>query len=203
MFRISLLSVILGLAIVLSGSGAALSTPASPERADAELSRTAHVNGTTLHYLSAGSGPITVVLIHGWPQSSYEWRKVIPQLAKTYRVIAVDLRGVGGSRPTSAGYDKANMAKDIHELVRSLGLHNVYVFGHDIGGMVSYAYARSFPGELAGFGVFDVALPGVGPWEMAKSAPSDWHFGFHQTPGLPRAIQFCRSGLGVSGGEGR
>ncbi len=140
MFRNSFLFITFWLALVLFSSGVALSTTVSPEKSNAELSRTAQVNGTALHYLSAGSGPITVVLVHGWPQSSYEWRKIMPQLAKTYRVIAVDLRGVGGSRPTSAGYDKANMARDVHGLVRSLGLHNVYVFGHDIGGMVSYAY---------------------------------------------------------------
>lgn len=186
MFR-HLLSVTLGSALAILNIGpAAADTKAISRRA--QVSRTAHVNGTELHYLSAGSGPITVVLIHGFAESSYEWREVMPRLSETYRVIAVDLRGVGGSAPTRAGYDKANMARDVRELVRSLGLHNVYVFGHDIGGMVAYAFARNFPGELAGFGVFDVALPGIGPWEMAKSAPSDWHFGFHQTPGLPEAL---------------
>ncbi len=98
MFR-HLLSVTLGSALAILNIGpAAADTKAISRRA--QVSRTAHVNGTELHYLSAGSGPITVVLIHGFAESSYEWRKVMPRLSETYRVIAVDLRGGGGSAPT-------------------------------------------------------------------------------------------------------
>lgn len=156
---------------------------------------TARVNGTSINYVRAGSGPTTIVLIHGWPQSAYEWHKVMPELARTHTVIAVDLRGIGGSTPTATGYDKANMARDVRELVRSLGLRNVYVFGHDIGGMVSYAYARGFPGELRGFGVFDVPLPGIDPWSQIQSDPNAWHFGFHQTPGLAETLVADQQGV--------
>src|SRR5580704_9743248 len=99
------------------------------------VSDTAQVNGTTLHYVRGGSGP-AVVLLHGFPEDWYEFRLVMPRLAKRFTVIAVDLRGVGESAPSGSGYDAAGLAEDIHQLVMSLGLEHVYVFGHDIGGMV-------------------------------------------------------------------
>lgn len=186
-----ILAAAIGLTIASAVTPPALSAQASPSavaRAVAPVSAHADVNGTRLHYLRAGTGQTTVVLIHGWPQSSHEWHKVMPDLARRHTVIAVDLRGIGGSAPTAAGYDKANMARDVRDLVRSLGLRNVYVFGHDIGGMVAYAYARSFPGEIAGFGVMDVPLASVEPWAAVKSDPRAWHFAFHQDPGLAEAL---------------
>jgi pimeloyl-ACP methyl ester carboxylesterase len=119
----------------------------------------------------------------------------MPELAKTYTVIAPDLRGVGGSTSTASGYDKANMARDVRELVRSLGLGNLYVFGHDIGGMTAYAYARSFPDELKGFGVMDVPLPSVEPWTAVQSDPRAWHFKFHEDPGLAEALVVGRQAV--------
>ena len=180
-------AVVLSASLVLCGTASRAETgPSQDQAASAGLAmgtlRSASVNGTSIAYFRAGSGPITIVLIHGWPQSAYEWHKVMPELARTHTVIAVNLRGIGGSTPTAAGYDKANMARDVRALVRSLGLRNVYVFGHDIGGMVSYAYARSFPGELAGFGVFDVPLPGIDPWSEVQSNSNAWHFSSHQMP---------------------
>lgn len=186
--RSFLIALLAGSSMLHGSAGVAQTRPAAPALHEMGASATAEVNGTTLHYVRAGSGPVTVVLIHGWPQSLYEWHRVMPELAKEHTVLAVDLRGVGGSRATASGYDKANMAKDVRELVQSLGLRNVYVFGHDIGGMVSYAYARQYASELAGFGVFDVPLPGVEPWAMVQSDPRAWHFGFHQTPGLAETL---------------
>src|ERR1700760_2736700 len=83
------------------------------------VSGMAKVNGTTLHYVRGGKGPV-VILIHGFPQDWYEYRRVMPLLAKKFTVIAVDLRGVGGSLPTPGGYDAPNMAEDIHQLVQQL-----------------------------------------------------------------------------------
>lgn len=74
------------------------------------------------------------MLIHGFPQDWFEYHAIMPRLAKQFTVIAVDLRGVGGSTATPDGYDAAHMAEDIHQLAAALKLERVYVVGHDIGG---------------------------------------------------------------------
>jgi len=149
-------------------------------------SKLAQVNGTQLHYVRGGSGP-AVVLLHGFPEDWYEFRLIMPRLTKRFTVIAVDLRGVGESAPSDSGYDAANLAEDVHQLVTSLGLEHVYVFGHDIGGMVAYAFARRYPGMTRGLMIFDVALPGLDPWQDILDHPAFWHIRFHQTE-LPEKL---------------
>lgn len=78
-------------------------------------SATSEVNGIALHYVRGGSGP-TLLLVHGFRQDWYEWRGVMSRLAATFTVIAVDLRGVGGSDAPDDGYDAATMADDLHDL---------------------------------------------------------------------------------------
>ena len=151
------------------------------------VSDTASVNGTTIHYVRGGTGPV-VILVHGFPEDWYEWHKIMPRLSKKFTVIAVDLRGIGGSKATLAGYEKANMAEDIHQLIVHLKLRRVYIAGHDIGGMVAYAFLRSHPEETRGTMIVDVGLPGISPWEEDKVNPVLWHFCFHQTPKLPEQL---------------
>ena len=92
---------------------------------------------------AARTGP-TLVLLHGYPQTWYMWRKVLPAMAEHFTVIAPDLRGAGGSDAPTGGYAKASLAEDIHDLLVGLGLaEQVSVVGHDIGTMVAYAYAAS------------------------------------------------------------
>ena len=91
----------------------------------------AFVNGERIHYVRAGEGD-PVVLLHGWPQTWYMWRKVIPTLAERYTVIAPDLRGFGQSSKPETGYDKRTVATDVYELVRSLGFEKVFLVGHDL-----------------------------------------------------------------------
>lgn len=99
--------------------------------------------GVHINFVEGGQGK-TLVLIHGYPQSWYEWHKVMPELARHYHVIAPDLRGAGGSDAPATGYDKKTMAADIHGLLVRLGRdHDVRVVGHDIGTMVAYAYAAA------------------------------------------------------------
>src|SRR5215471_2805998 len=102
------------------------------------------LEGVTLHYVTAGSGD-PVVLLHGWPQTWYEWRRIIPELAQRYTVIAPDMRGLGDSSRPGSGYDKRTVAADIRELVRKLGFERILLVGHDWGGPVAYAYACSHP----------------------------------------------------------
>jgi pimeloyl-ACP methyl ester carboxylesterase len=140
-----------------------------------------------LHYVRGGSGP-AIVLLHGFPQDWYEWRHVMPRLARRFTVVAVDLRGVGGSEPTGAGYDAATLAEDVHRLARQLKLGRYYVAGHDIGGMVTYALARLHPRELRGAMIVDVPLPGIDPWPEVEADPLLWHFRFHQTAKVPESL---------------
>jgi haloacetate dehalogenase len=93
---------------------------------------TVRVNGIRLHYLMAGEGP-PVVLLHGFPETSYAWRHQVPQLTKTYRVIAPDLRGYGETDKPATGYDKRNMARDLRELMRVLAIPKIALIGHDKG----------------------------------------------------------------------
>ena len=151
------------------------------------VSDTAQVNGATLHYVRGGAGA-AIILLHGFPEDWYAYHRIIPQLAKQFTVVAVDLRGIGGSAATAGGYEAANMAEDVHQLAEHLHLEHVYVVGHDIGGMVAYAFARRYPETSRGVMILDAPLPGLGPWDAVKANPITWHINFQQTPGLPEQL---------------
>ena len=155
------------------------------------VSDTAQVNGTTLHYVRGGAGP-AIILLHGFPEDWYAYHRIIPQLAKQFTVVAIDLRGLGGSTPTEGGYDAANMAEDVHQLAEHLHLEHVYVVGHDIGGMVAYAFARRYPETSRGVMMLDAPLPGLGPWDAVKANPITWHINFSADAG-PAGATPCRS----------
>jgi pimeloyl-ACP methyl ester carboxylesterase len=141
-------------------------------------SRFTAVNGVKLHYLAAGKGE-TVMLLHGYAQTSHMWRPLMAELAKTHSVIAPDLRGFGQSDKPAQGYEKRAMAQDIHVLTASLGLRQVRLAGHDIGLMVAYAYAAQYPGEIARIALMDAFLPGVGEWQTVWLLRDLWHFHFY------------------------
>lgn len=143
-------------------------------------SHTAEVNGVTVHYLQAGHGSGTpVVLLHGYAETSHMWRPLMKQLAVNHVVIAPDLRGAGGSSKPQGGYDKKNMAQDIHALVQSLGYPKVKIVGHDIGLMVAYAYAAQYPEQVESVVLMDAFLPGVGDWTKVWLLRDLWHFHFY------------------------
>jgi len=150
-------------------------------------SETVRVNGITLHYVRGGNGP-AVILIHGFPQDWFEYQAIMPRLAKKFTVIAVDLRGVGGSTTMSGGYDAATMAEDVHQLAVALKLERVYVVGHDIGGMVAYAFVRRYPLAARGTMILDVPLPGIAGWDEIQGHPDMWHVRFMQVPGLAEKL---------------
>jgi pimeloyl-ACP methyl ester carboxylesterase len=151
------------------------------------VSITAPANGTTLHYVRGGSGPV-VILLHGFPEDWYEYHGVMPLLANHFTVLAVDLRGIGGSSATQDGYDAANMAEDIYRLTEQLHIGHVFVVGHDIGGMVAYAFVRRYPIASRGVMLLDAPVPGLGPWNAVEANPNIWHIHFHQTPDLPEKL---------------
>ncbi|MFI6079521.1 alpha/beta fold hydrolase [Streptomyces sp. NPDC051217] len=125
----------------------------------------AEVNGTRLHYVSGGEGKL-VVLLPGWPRTWWQFRKLMPDLAERYRVVAVDLRGMGQSDKPQTGYDKKNMAEDIYQLVRSLGYEKAYVCGEDIGGMVAFSYAANHPEATDKLALWETISPNEGLYEI-------------------------------------
>jgi len=138
--------------------------------------------GVRLHYVTAGSGARTIVLVHGFPQTWWEWRHVIPALSDSgFRVIAPDYRGAGDSQRPPSGYDKRTIAADIHRLLREhLRINEpIILVGHDIGLMVAYAFAQAYRDEVSHLVIIDAPLPGTAVFERLKSNPRLWHFAFH------------------------
>lgn len=105
---------------------------------------TARVNGFLMHYVVAGSG-YPLVCLHGWPQTWYEWRKIMPALADRFTIIAPDLRGLGDSERPLTGYDKRTLASDVYQLLKNLGHEKIGLVGHDWGGTVAYYLAYDHP----------------------------------------------------------
>lgn len=145
-------------------------------------SRFADVDGVRLHYLIAGRGE-PIVLLHGFAETSHMWRPLIPELSAAHTVIVPDLRGAGQSSTPSAGYTKAEMARDIHALLHGLGHERIRIVGHDIGLMVAYAYAAQYPRAVDRIVLMDAFLPGIGDWRHVWLARDLWHFHFYgETP---------------------
>jgi len=151
------------------------SVQAEPETIAA---RDATVDNVQLHYLTTGHGP-TVILLHGFAETSRMWRPIIPMLAERFTVIAPDLPGIGDSSIPPDKIDMLSSATRIHGLVRSLGIEKARVVGHDIGLMVAYAYATQFPTETEKLAVMDAFLSGVPGWEAIYNNPKLWHFRFN------------------------
>jgi pimeloyl-ACP methyl ester carboxylesterase len=139
---------------------------------------TTEVDGLRLHYLTAGSGPV-VILLHGYAETSRMWKPAVLLLGERFRVIAPDLPGIGDSAIPADGLDMKTAAMRIHALARKLNVEKARVVGHDIGLMVAYAYAAMFPAETEKLVVMDAFLPGVDGWEPIYNHPNYWHFRFH------------------------
>ena len=138
------------------------------------------VNGLSLHYVEGGQG-MPLICLPGWPQTWYSYHPIAQQLATRYRVIIVDIRGMGSSEKPQSGYDKKTMATDMHELMKKLGYSHINLAGHDIGLMVAYAYAAQFPTEVKKIALMDALLPGIEPvWSQVSAGA--WWFGFFGWP---------------------
>lgn len=146
------------------------------------------VNGVRYHYVTGGQGP-SVVLLHGWAETWYAWRHIMaPLMAAGYKVVAPDLRGLGDTAKPTTGYEKTVVAVDIKALVEALHLGPVHMVGHDLGGMVAYAYAAKYPGATASLTIVDVPLPGIEPWNEIVASPRTWHFRFFGVPDLAETL---------------
>lgn len=150
--------------------------------------RTIRANGIRQHFLEAGSGP-PVVLLHGFPETSYAWRYQIPALSERYRVIAPDLRGYGETDKPAAGYDKRTMARDLVELLAALGIDRIALVGHDRGARVATHFAKDHPALLDRLVVMDNVPTRIVARSMnAATARAYWFFLFHLVPNLPEAL---------------
>jgi pimeloyl-ACP methyl ester carboxylesterase len=153
-------------------------------------SKTTIVNGVKLHYVTGGTGAQVVVLLHGWPETWYEWHRVMPDLAAKYTVIAPDLRGIGESDRTllPKGFDKKTLAGDLRGLLQQLNYKSINLVGHDIGLMVAYAYASEYPTDVKKLVLMDAPIPGIEPfWTGLLQDSRSWHFGFYATDGAAAA----------------
>jgi len=164
----------------------------------------ATVNGIKLHYVIGGGGK-PLVLLPGWPQTWWSYRAMMPILAKKYEVIAVDIRGMGGSDKPAEGYDKKTMAADIYELIRQLGYQQVFIVGHDIGSMVAFSFAANHPDAALKLVMLDIPHPDESwlsipmipaPGKITDKIDEDhafqWWFAFHQVKGLPEELMLGR-----------
>ncbi|PDT46620.1 alpha/beta hydrolase [Sinorhizobium fredii] len=146
----------------------------------------ARLSNVTMHYLTAGSGE-PLVLLHGVPQSSHEWRHVIPYFADKFFIIAPDLRGLGDTSRPINGYDKKTVSADVWELLsQHLKIDSFFLVGHDWGGPVAFALAAQHRDAVRKLAILDVTIPGDGA-EMSQGGRR-WHHPFFRTPDLPEAM---------------
>lgn len=148
------------------------------------------VNGVTLHVVDQGNGPV-VLLIHGWPDSSYVWRHQIPALVNAgYRVIAPDLRGFGQSdRPTEVdAYKVATLLGDLKGVLATLGIERVNVVGHDWGAAISWQFATYFSPMVERLAVLSVGHPGATQYDGLKQWEKHWYFLWFLFPGVAETV---------------
>jgi pimeloyl-ACP methyl ester carboxylesterase len=138
-----------------------------PPELDGVTHRYVDVNGTRLHVAEAGEGP-AILMLHGWPQHWWVWRKVIPALSEGHRVICPDLRGFGWSDAPAGRYEIQELADDMHALLDELELEQVELIGHDWGGYAGFLLCLKAPERIRHY----LALGIVHPWfEPPKPSP--------------------------------
>ncbi|WP_321895345.1 alpha/beta fold hydrolase [Paraburkholderia heleia] len=151
------------------------------------------IEGIRLHYVIGGNKDgETVVLLAGYPESWFAWRKVMPLLAARYRVIAPDLPGQGDSDRPQGGYDTQSLATSLHALLEKLEVRRYRLAAHDVGAWVAYPYAALFGDEVSKLALLDAGIPGITLPEALPVAPErawrTWHFAFHAVPDLPELL---------------
>ena len=180
----------------MSSSSADLPTPEGPGSVSGAPNLPAGFTGTftsryidtgelRLHAVSGGDGP-PLLLIHGWPQTWYAWRMLMPALARDFSVIAVDQRGIGLSDKPQDGYDTATLASDMVALMNGLGHQRFALYGTDVGMPIAYALAADHRDRVDRLIVSEAPLPGISPSPPLFLPPPLnamlWHLAFNQLP---------------------
>lgn len=144
-----------------------------------------------LHWVQGGSGPL-LLLLHGWPQTWYEWRRVLEPLAEHFTVVAVDWRGAGASYRPASGYDGDTIAAELRELTSHLDAGPATVVGHDWGAVFGYCYAAQNRDDVRALAILEMALPGLGLMEQAFVPAAGgnflWHLPFQSVPDVPALL---------------
>jgi pimeloyl-ACP methyl ester carboxylesterase len=157
----------------------ALSIQAQPSLPSAFQSKTIHSPaGADIFVRWGGRGPV-IVLIHGYAENSDSWAPLAADLMTDHTVVVPDLRGIGRSSKHADGYDKQTQAQDMRAVATGLGYDKTFVVAHDIGNMVAYAYAATYPDKVEKLVVMDAPIPGIGPWSEILQNPGVWHVNFH------------------------
>ena len=168
------------------GPGSVSGAPNLPAGfADTFTSRYVDTGELRLHAVTGGDGP-PLLLVHGWPQTWYAWRMVMPALARDFSVIAVDQRGIGLSDKPQDGYDTGTLAGDLVALMNALGHQRFTLYGTDVGMPIAYALAADHPDRLDRLAVSEAPLPGISPSPPLFLPPllnaRLWHLAFNQLP---------------------
>src|SRR5262245_48519300 len=146
-------------------------------------SRYVDANGLRLHAVIGGKGP-PLLLVHGWPQTWYQWRLVMPTLARDFTVIAADQRGIGLSDKPESGYDSGSQANDMVALMDALGHRQFAIVGFDTGMGIAYALAADHPERLDRLVVGEAIITGVTPSPpLLLPGPLNkklWHIAFNR-----------------------
>ncbi|MEV4807388.1 alpha/beta hydrolase [Nonomuraea sp. NPDC049421] len=163
-------------------------TPAGATLPDVTHHRVA-VNGTTLHYVAAGTSGSPILLVHGFPETWWTFHKLIPLLAAGHRVFAVDLRGFGDSDNGPGEYDSATAAEDLHLLIEHVGVGPVHLTGQDISGATVFRLAATHPDDVLSLTAIEMGLAGFGLETLADvTRGGAWHIGALTTPGIPELL---------------
>jgi len=168
------------------GPGCASGAPNLPAGfTDTFTSRYVDTGELRLHAVTGGEGP-PLLLVHGWPQFWYQFRLIMPALARDFSVVAVDQRGIGLSDKPPGGYDTATLASDLVALMGALGHQRFALYGTDVGMPIAYAVAADHSDRVERLVVSEAPIPGVSPSPPLFLPPPLnamlWHLAFNQLP---------------------
>jgi pimeloyl-ACP methyl ester carboxylesterase len=148
-----------------------------------------NINGSELHYVSAGRSGSPILLVHGFPETWWTFHKVIPLLAARHRVVAVDLRGFGDSDGAVNDCQSKTLAEDLHQLIAALRYGPVHLTGQDISGSTVFRLATTHPSDVRSLTAIEMGLPGYGLERFADvSAGGAWYIGLLAAPGIPEML---------------
>ncbi len=145
----------------------------------------ADTNGIRMHYAAAGEGE-PVVLLHGFPECWYSWRKQIPALAEGYRVIAPDLRGYHETDKRGP-YDTTTLQEDVLGLLDALGEDSAHLVGHDWGGAIAWQLAMGYRQAVRSLAILNIPHPALSIKGLGSIAQlrRSWYMFFFQLPWIP------------------
>lgn len=147
------------------------------------------LNDTRLHYVSTGASGSPVLLVHGVPETWRAFRGLVPILAVSHRVFAVDLRGFGDSDHQPGNHDSTTSAEDLHQLIGHLDVGPVHLTGQDISGATVFRLATTHPDDVLSLTAIEMGLPGFGLEGLADITHGGaWHIGALTTPGVPETL---------------